>query len=246
MHGLADLAAALGGTPRAGDFNLNAAQHRTMRERLRTETPPAALSPNAEYGLTTSERAVLELAAKGMQNAQIARQRGVSVGTIKAQMHRIFEKLGTRSRFEASLLYRVVLSAEPAGQAQADDGDFDFAWLNQVALSAQRMPAGKVLFQQGDVADRLYFIIQGNVRLLERAGPVYGPRSLLGEIGGFAPGHRHSWTAVCATEVNVLSMDREQMRRCYRVYPQFAIYIQYSLIRKLLADRQEVAGAAMS
>lgn len=241
MHGLADLAAALNGNPLPRRVKTVSLVHRPARSAATPATPaepvPAPVTSAVEYGLTPSESAVLELAAGGLQNAEIARQRGVSVGTIKAQMHRIFEKLGTRSRFEAALLYRVAMGVDLDKQQRAEDGDFDFSWLNQVALSAEKVPAGRVLFRQGDPGDRLYFITQGRVRLLEKPGCVMGPRSLFGEIGIFAPGHRRTYTAVCETDASLLSMDREQVRRCYRVYPQFAIYILFTIIRRLMADR---------
>lgn len=206
------------------------------------ETIPTEESAVVEYGLTASERAVLDLAARGMQNAEIAQHRGVSVGTVKAQMHRIFEKLGTRSRFEAALLYRVALSVDLDEQRRAEEGEFDFGWLNQVALSVEQWPAGHILFRQGDCGDKLYYITQGEVGLKEKSNAVMGPRTLFGEIAVFAPGHRRTFTAQCATDVKMLTMTREQVRRCYRVYPQFAIYILFSIIRRLMADRSLTTG----
>lgn len=241
MHGLADLAAALHGVTLPPRLKTVTLVPRPARTKALADPLPAPVTTSVEYGLTVSERAVLEFAAKGLQNAEIARQRGVSVGTIKAQMHRIFEKLGTRSRFEAALLYRVALGAERNEPAHAEEGAFDFSWLNQVALSAERLPAGRVLFRQGDAGDRLFFITQGRVRLLEKPGCVMGPKSLFGELGVFSSGHRRTYTAVCDTEVSVLSMDRDQLRRCYRIYPQFAIYILFTIIGRLTADRTMVA-----
>lgn len=203
---------------------------------------PTEESAVVEYGLTASERSVLDLAARGMQNAEIALHRGVSIGTVKAQMHRIFEKLGTRSRFEAALLYRVALSVDLDEQRRAEEGEFDFGWLNQVALSVEQWPAGHVLFCQGDGGNKLYYITQGEVRLKEKSDTVMGPRTLFGEIAVFAPGHRRTFTAQCATDVKMLTMTREQVRRCYRVYPQFAIYILFSIIRRLMADRSFTPG----
>lgn len=238
MHGLADLAAALNGTPLTRRIN-NVTLIRQPAKRLRPapEPLPPPATASDDYGLTTSERAVLELAARGLQNAEIAKRRGVRVGTIKAQMHRIFEKLGTRSRFEAALLYRVALDIDLDDQRNAEESEFDFSWLNQVALTAERLPAGRLIFRQGDPGDRLYFITQGRVRLVEKPSCVMGPRSLFGEIGVFAPGHRRTYSAVCDTDVSLLSMDREQVRRCYRVYPQFAIHVLFTIIRRLMADR---------
>lgn len=203
-----------------------------------THQRTTSLRANAiENVLTLSEKAVLEFAARGLQNGEIAQRRGVSIGTIKAQMHRIFEKLGTHSRYEAALLYKVALSNDANDPSAADDGEMDFSWLSEVALTAERWRAGHVLFRQGDAGDKLYYITQGEVSLLEKPDTVMGPRTLFGEIAAFAPGHRRTFSAQCKTEVDVLTMTHDQVQRCFRLYPQFAIYILSSTIRRLMADR---------
>ena len=209
---------------------------RMFSGQLEQQSMPSPVTAVEEYGLTTSEKEVLDLAARGYQNAEIAQHRHVSVGTVKAQMHSIFEKLGTRNRFEAALLYRIALSVDLDEQRRAEEGEFDFSWLNQVALTMERWPKGHVLFHQGDLGDKLYYITQGRVRLKEKKNVIMGPRELFGEIAVFTPAHRRTFTAVCETDVRVLTMTREQVRRCYRVYPQFAIYILFSIIRRLMAD----------
>lgn len=210
---------------------------RMPQAQLEQQSMPSPITAVEEYGLTASEKGVLDLAARGYQNSEIAQRRHVSVGTVKAQMHSIFEKLGTRNRFEAALLYRIALSVDLDEQRRAEEGEFDFSWLNQVALTMERWPKWHVLFQQGEPGEKLYYITQGNIRLKEKKNVIMGPRDLFGEIAVFTPGHRLTFTAICETDVRVLTMTREQVRRCYRVYPQFAIYILFSIIRRLMADR---------
>jgi DNA-binding NarL/FixJ family response regulator len=48
--------------------------------------------------LTARERDVASLVARGLANKQIARQLGISVGTVKIHVHRILEKTGLPSR----------------------------------------------------------------------------------------------------------------------------------------------------
>lgn len=54
--------------------------------------------------LTKRERAVTGLVAKGLRNRAIAADLGVTEGTIKVYLHRIYEKLGIESRTELALL----------------------------------------------------------------------------------------------------------------------------------------------
>ena len=48
--------------------------------------------------LTARERDVAFLVARGHANKEIARELGLSVGTVKLHVHSIFLKLGTRRR----------------------------------------------------------------------------------------------------------------------------------------------------
>lgn len=54
--------------------------------------------------LTTIERQIAELIARGWSNARIAASRGVSVSTIGKQVQRIFEKLGTENRSQVATI----------------------------------------------------------------------------------------------------------------------------------------------
>jgi two-component system nitrate/nitrite response regulator NarL len=55
--------------------------------------------PSDQFGsLTTRERQIVLLVAAGLRNKAIADELGLSEGTIKAHLHRIFQKLGIRSR----------------------------------------------------------------------------------------------------------------------------------------------------
>ena len=48
--------------------------------------------------LSPREREVAMLVARGLANKEIARELGLSLGTVKLHVHSIFLKLGTRSR----------------------------------------------------------------------------------------------------------------------------------------------------
>jgi DNA-binding NarL/FixJ family response regulator len=48
--------------------------------------------------LSPRERAVALLIGGGLSNKEVARELGLSVGTVKIHVHNIFQKLGVRSR----------------------------------------------------------------------------------------------------------------------------------------------------
>lgn len=57
-------------------------------------------------GLAPRERAVVHLIQTGMRNREIADQLGMTEGTVKVYLHRIYEKLGLSNRTELALRAR--------------------------------------------------------------------------------------------------------------------------------------------
>lgn len=56
--------------------------------------------------LTQRERAVAGLVAQGKRNREIGDDLGISEGTVKIHLHRIYEKLGVGNRTELAVLAR--------------------------------------------------------------------------------------------------------------------------------------------
>lgn len=54
--------------------------------------------------LSGRERAVASLAQRGLRNKEIADELGLTEGTVKVHLHKVFEKLGVRGRTELILL----------------------------------------------------------------------------------------------------------------------------------------------
>ena len=66
--------------------------------------PPADEVMSALFSLTPTEQAIVDLVAAGHSNEDIARQRGVTPGTVKHHLTSIFHKTGAGSRVELALL----------------------------------------------------------------------------------------------------------------------------------------------
>jgi DNA-binding NarL/FixJ family response regulator len=65
--------------------------------------------------LSPREREVMVLAARGITNKQIARELRVTEGTVKIHLHRVYQKLGIKSRFALAVLARN-LPSESSGR----------------------------------------------------------------------------------------------------------------------------------
>lgn len=66
--------------------------------------PAPGRSTDAVATLTTRERGVLDLVARGMTNKEIARELAISPATVKAHVERIIAKLGVADRTQAAVL----------------------------------------------------------------------------------------------------------------------------------------------
>ena len=63
-------------------------------------------SSSAMDTLTERERRVVEEISRGLRNSEIAQRLDVTEGTIKVYLHKIYTKLGVKSRTELALMAR--------------------------------------------------------------------------------------------------------------------------------------------
>lgn len=63
-------------------------------------TNDAASQPRRRVSLTPREREIVSFLRQGMRNKQIAGEMGITEGTVKIYLFRLFHKMGVRNRFE--------------------------------------------------------------------------------------------------------------------------------------------------
>jgi two-component system nitrate/nitrite response regulator NarP len=66
----------------------------------------ATESRDALSSLSKRERAIVGLVAQGMRNRDVASELGITEGTVKVYLHRIYEKLGVSNRTELAIYAR--------------------------------------------------------------------------------------------------------------------------------------------
>jgi len=111
----------------------------------------------------------------------------------------------------------------------ATSGDLNAEWLRPY-MRPRNFPAGAFLMRQGEVATDAFYIVAGEVELVQ-IQKVLGPGSLIGEIGLFTPGNRRTMSVRCRTEVHTATITYDQVKELYFQNPQFG----FSLLRLIVA-----------
>ena len=97
--------------------------------------------------------------------------------------------------------------------------------------------AGEVLFRKGDMADRLIYVSQGQLKMVE-IGETLSAGALIGEIGLFSPEKRRTQTVVCETDGELYEMTDEMIFQLYYQNPKLGFYFMRVVAARLLRDVQ--------
>lgn len=185
------------------------------------------------FGLTEREGQTLAHAVRGQTNRAIARAMDIAVGTVKLHLTHAYAKLRVTHRSQAiTLLTRLMLDT-------GVDEDPDASWAPWFAGqgSTERRREGDVLFARADPGDRLYLLEQGTIALQDIGGEVRSG-AILGEIAVLTPVRVRTCTAVCASDVQLRYLTREQARAHYFARPDFGYQMLRLITRRLMADRE--------
>ena len=116
----------------------------------------------------------------------------------------------------------------------ATEGDLSVEWLVPM-MRRRQFAKGDVLFRRGDPATELYVVFSGSLRLVDLAVE-FGPGTVLGEIGIFAPTRQRMDTAICETEVDLGVMAIDKVLELYHQNRQFGFYLIRLVSQRLLED----------
>jgi len=127
-------------------------------------------------------------------------------------------------------MVRLVKDVDAAAAA-----DLNVEWLRPY-MRPQTFRAGDLLMRKGEVATEAFYIVTGEVELVE-VHKTYGPGTLLGEIGLFTPGNQRTMSVRCMTDVRTARITYEQFKELYFQNPQFG----FALLRLIVARLQSSA-----
>ncbi len=107
-------------------------------------------------------------------------------------------------------------------------------WLRPY-MKRRRIRSGEVLFRRDDPADRLYFLVEGRLEVVEK-GVVIEAGQMFGEIAFFAPEGRRTGTVRCVEPGMVLSIDETTFKQLLFQNPAFGLQILSLIAGHLSGD----------
>ncbi len=99
-----------------------------------------------------------------------------------------------------------------------EKGD-SFQWLTPY-MTREKFRKGDTLFNKGDIADKIYYLDKGTLRLKE-INVTAGRGELIGETGIFSPFHTRTVSAICETDLYAFTLNQEKMISLLYKKPSF-------------------------
>lgn len=121
---------------------------------------------------------------------------------------------------------------------QASEGDTSFEFMIP-HMTKEVLREGDIVFYKGDVADKIYLLKSGSLRI-DELDVAIRPGEIFGEMGAFASEQVRSATLRCKTDVELLSMTDKQIRQLYYQNPDFGFYLIQLLLKRF--SQNEVHG----
>jgi CRP/FNR family cyclic AMP-dependent transcriptional regulator len=109
-------------------------------------------------------------------------------------------------------------------------------------MSRRTLKAGDILVRKGDDADRMFYLMRGNLEIQE-IGKVVRPGTLVGEIGVFARNRTRIATVVCDTDCEVYELSDIKAKELYFQNPSFGYAVLQIIIGRLLENVNLSSGS---
>jgi CRP/FNR family transcriptional regulator, cyclic AMP receptor protein len=123
-------------------------------------------------------------------------------------------------------------------------GDMNVEWLLPYTRP-KNFKAGAILMERGEYATAAYYIVSGEVEVVEMSQSL-GKGTLLGEIGLFTPDGKRTRTVRCKTDVQTAVIDYDQFKELYYQNPQFGFRLLHLVVARLQTSNELPQPAASS
>lgn len=106
-------------------------------------------------------------------------------------------------------------------------------------MNIEDVKKGDVIFKKGDMADKMYYLCKGRIKL-EEYGLVLEKGNLLGEMGIFSPFNERTDTAVCMDdEIQLYSITEKGVMQLYYQNPEFGFYLVKLITGRFISGHEK-------
>lgn len=109
-------------------------------------------------------------------------------------------------------------------------------------MTRRKLNAGEALVRKGERADRLYYLIDGEIEVIE-LNKVLHAGAMVGEIGVFAPNQQRTATIICRTDCNMLELTESKAKQLYFQNRSFGFAVLQLIISRLVEDNKRLLQA---
>jgi CRP/FNR family transcriptional regulator, cyclic AMP receptor protein len=110
-------------------------------------------------------------------------------------------------------------------------------------MTTRNLTAGEILIHKGEKADRLYYLVDGELEITD-FGKTLEPGAMLGEIGVFAQHQERTATVVCRTDCRVYELSESKAKQLYFQDRSFGFAVLQLIINRLLENNRRLQEAS--
>lgn len=112
-------------------------------------------------------------------------------------------------------------------------------------MTRRTFTAGEVLARKGQRADRLYYLVDGELEIVD-FNKVLKSGAMVGEIGVFAPNQQRTATIVCRTDCSVLELTESKAKQLYFQDRSFGFAVLQLIISRLVENNERLIQSGTS
>jgi len=106
-------------------------------------------------------------------------------------------------------------------------------------MTKRSYPAGYILLRKGEKADRLFYLLEGELEIAELK-KVLKPGAMVGEIGVFAPNQKRTATIVCRTECKLFELTNNKAKQLYFQDRSFGFAVLQLIIGRMMENNERL------
>ena len=104
-------------------------------------------------------------------------------------------------------------------------------------MKRKKCAAGEILVRKGDKADRLYYLLDGELEIVD-FNKILKPGAMIGEIGVFSPKQKRTATVKCRTDCNVSELTEHKAKELYFQDRSFGFAVLQLIISRLVENNE--------